>query len=34
MKKPLQEAVLRQEAAYWEALKQAVRDNPTQTCHK
>ena len=34
MKKPLQAEVLRQEAAFWDALKQAVRDNPAQTCHK
>lgn len=34
MKKALKEEVLRQEAAFWEAQKEAVRDNPAQTCHK
>jgi hypothetical protein len=34
MKKPLKEEVMRQEAAFWGALKQAARDNPAQTCHK
>lgn len=34
MKKPLKEEVLRQESAFWTALKQAALEHPAQACHK
>jgi hypothetical protein len=34
MKKPLSKKALEQEAALWDALKKAVKDNPGTICHK
>jgi hypothetical protein len=34
MKKPISEEALRQEAAFWEAIKQAAMENPGRSCHK
>jgi len=34
MRKSVSEAVLRQEAAFWDTLKKAATDNPGTPCHK
>jgi len=34
MKKTLNEKALQQEAAFWDALKKAARENPGKSCRK
>jgi len=34
MKKTLSKEALAQEAAYWDNLKKATKENPGKTCHK
>jgi len=34
MKKPLSKEAVAQEAAFWESLKKAVKENPGKVCHK
>jgi len=34
MKKALSEKALAQEAAFWESLKKATKENPGKVCHK
>ncbi len=34
MKKTLSEKALAQEAALWDSLKKATKDNPAKVCHK
>jgi hypothetical protein len=34
MKKALSKEALAQEAAFWESLKKATKENPGKVCHK